>query len=136
MLFLCIPSVEKEQNHLEVAKAYLVQRVINDVCIKEDDHVVDILTLGFGAKEALLLQRERSFQLCGTTEYLVKVETTNCLLAAVDTSLVLKKWAGLVPESKVVVSDEENEDVNGEADDNDLNLGDVGSFLQELSKLG
>lgn len=114
----------------------MVQRVINDVCIKEDDHVVDILTLGFGAKEALLLQRERSFQLCGTTEYLVKVETTNCLLAAVDTSLVLKKWAGLVPESKVVVSDEENEDVNGEADDNDLNLGDVGSFLQELSKLG
>lgn len=132
--FSCITCVEKEKNHMELAKAYMVQRVINDVCIKEDDHVVDILTLGFGAKEALLLQRKVISVVC-TNEQSVKVEE-DCL-AAVGTSLVLKKWAGLVPESKeVIVTDEENEDMDGEGDDSDLMLEDVGSFLKGLSKSG
>ena len=54
--FTCISIIQENQIDMELAKALMVSHIISDACIKEDDHVVDVLTLGYAAKKSLLLQ--------------------------------------------------------------------------------
>ena len=56
--FTCISTTEENHNDMELAKALMVRCIISDACIKEDDHVVDVLTLGYAAKESLLLPQK------------------------------------------------------------------------------
>ncbi|MCO5572911.1 hypothetical protein L7F22_026672, partial [Adiantum nelumboides] len=49
---------KEEFDALTTAKAFFVRHAIKCICLKEDDKVVDIFSLGYGTKEALLQQRK------------------------------------------------------------------------------
>ncbi|MCO5561652.1 hypothetical protein L7F22_015273 [Adiantum nelumboides] len=49
---------EDEFDALTTAKSFFVRRTIKCICLKEDDKVVDIFSLGYGTKEALLKHRK------------------------------------------------------------------------------
>lgn len=40
------------------AKSFFVRHAIKSICVKEDDQVIDIFSLGYGTKEALEHQRK------------------------------------------------------------------------------
>ena len=48
-------SVDEEQFDalVMVAKAFFVRRAIKCICVKEDDQVIEIFSLGYGTREAL-----------------------------------------------------------------------------------
>ena len=66
----CICMDEEEFDVVTMAKALLVRRAIKCLCLKEDDHVVDIFSLGYGSKEALQEQRKVIFIVCSNEQML------------------------------------------------------------------
>ena len=49
----CICVDKEEYSAILMAKTYIVRCAIERVCVKEDDHVVDMFSFGYATKEAL-----------------------------------------------------------------------------------
>ncbi|MCO5550217.1 hypothetical protein L7F22_003699 [Adiantum nelumboides] len=62
-----------EFDALTIAKSFFVRRAIKCICLKEDDKVVDIFSLGYGTKEVLLQQRKVILVAC-TNEQMIDLE--------------------------------------------------------------
>ncbi|MCO5581977.1 hypothetical protein L7F22_035866 [Adiantum nelumboides] len=82
-----------EFDALTTAKSFFVRRAIKCICLKEDDKVVDIFSLGYGTKEALLQQRKVISVAC-TNEQMTELEAL--CHSIIDEDDELKRWAGLV----------------------------------------
>ncbi|MCO5610177.1 hypothetical protein L7F22_064413 [Adiantum nelumboides] len=82
-----------EFDALTTAKSFFVRRAIKCICLKEDDKVVDIFSLGYGTKEALLQQRKVISVAC-TNEQMTELEAL--CHSTIDEDDELKRWAGLV----------------------------------------
>ena len=44
---------EEDFDAMTMAKPFFVSRAIKSICVKEDDHVADIFSVGYGTIEAL-----------------------------------------------------------------------------------
>lgn len=99
MSSLCVD--EEEFDAMVMAKAFFVRRAIKCVCVKEDDQVIDVFSLGYGTREALQQQR-RVISLACTNEQMTQLEAL--CNATVDEDVELRKWAGLDAKDKVNVS--------------------------------
>ncbi|MCO5588735.1 hypothetical protein L7F22_042694 [Adiantum nelumboides] len=86
-------DVKDEFDALTTAKSFFVRRAIKCICLKEDDKVVDIFSLGYGTKEALLQQRKVISVAC-TNEQTTELEAL--CHSTIDEDDELKRWAGLV----------------------------------------
>ncbi|MCO5601223.1 hypothetical protein L7F22_055342 [Adiantum nelumboides] len=82
-----------EFDALTIAKSFFVRCAIKCICLKEDDKVVDIFSLGYGTKEALLQQRKVISVAC-TNEQMTELEAL--CHSTIDEDDELKRWAGLV----------------------------------------
>ncbi|MCO5567930.1 hypothetical protein L7F22_021626, partial [Adiantum nelumboides] len=82
-----------EFDALTTAKSFFVWHAIKCICLKEDDKVVDIFSLGYGTKEALLQQRKVISVAC-TNEQMTELEAL--CHSTIDEDDELKRWAGLV----------------------------------------
>ncbi|MCO5563061.1 hypothetical protein L7F22_016697 [Adiantum nelumboides] len=82
-----------EFDALTTAKSFFVRRAIKCICLKEDDKVVDIFSLGYGTKEALLQQRKVISVAC-TNEQMTELEAL--CHSTIDEDDELKRWAGVV----------------------------------------
>ncbi|MCO5587469.1 hypothetical protein L7F22_041418 [Adiantum nelumboides] len=92
MSTLCIDDKD-EFDALTTAKSFFVRRAIKCICLKEDNKVVDIFSLGYGTKEALLQQRKVISVAC-TNEQMTELEAL--CHSTIDEDDELKRWAGLV----------------------------------------
>ncbi|MCO5614410.1 hypothetical protein L7F22_068691 [Adiantum nelumboides] len=84
---------EDEFDALTTAKSFFVRRAIKCICLKDDDKVVDIFSLGYGTKEALLQQRTVISVAC-TNEQMTELEAL--CHSTIDEDDELKRWASLV----------------------------------------
>ncbi|MCO5596940.1 hypothetical protein L7F22_051011 [Adiantum nelumboides] len=82
-----------EFDALTTAKSFFGRRAIKCICLKEDDKVVDIFSLGYGTKETLLQQRKVISVAC-TNEQMTELEAL--CHSTIDEDDELKRWAGLV----------------------------------------
>ncbi|MCO5603473.1 hypothetical protein L7F22_057623 [Adiantum nelumboides] len=82
-----------EFDALTTAKSFFVWRTIKCICLKEDDKVVDIFSLGYGTKEALL-QQQKVISIACTNEQMTELEAL--CHSTTDEDDELKRWAGLV----------------------------------------
>ena len=44
---------EEDFDAMTMAKSFFVHRAIKSICVKEDDQVVDLFSMGYGTTEAL-----------------------------------------------------------------------------------
>ncbi|MCO5569944.1 hypothetical protein L7F22_023658 [Adiantum nelumboides] len=84
---------EDEFDALTTAKSFFVRRAIKCICLKENDKVMDIFSLGYGTKEALLQQR-KVISVAYTNEQMTELEAL--CHSTIDEDDELKRWAGLV----------------------------------------
>ncbi|MCO5610673.1 hypothetical protein L7F22_064914, partial [Adiantum nelumboides] len=84
---------KEEFDALTIAKTLFVHRAIKCICLKEDDKVVDIFSLGYRTKEALLQQRKVISIAC-TIEQMIELEAL--FHSTIDEDDELKRWACLV----------------------------------------
>ncbi|MCO5581795.1 hypothetical protein L7F22_035684 [Adiantum nelumboides] len=94
------------------------KHAIKCICLKEDDKVVDIFSLGYGTKEALL-QQQKVISIACTNEQMTELEAL--CHSTIDEDDELKRWAGLVstPQNdngKDSKNEEIDEPLNAEAD--------------------
>ena len=83
---------EEEFDVVAMAKAHFVHHSIKCVCVKEDDQVIDIFSLGYGTKEALLLQRKVISVAC-TSDQMTDLESL--CHSTLEEDINLRRWAGL-----------------------------------------
>ncbi|MCO5610290.1 hypothetical protein L7F22_064526 [Adiantum nelumboides] len=84
---------ENEFDALTTAKIFFVRCTIKCICLKEDDKVVDIFSLGYGTKEALL-QQQKVISVACTNDQMTELEAL--CHSTIDEDDELKRWAGLV----------------------------------------
>ncbi|MCO5584734.1 hypothetical protein L7F22_038666 [Adiantum nelumboides] len=118
-----------EFDALTTAKSFFFRRAIKCICLKEDDKVVDIFSLGYGTKEALL-QQQKVISVACTNEQMTELEAL--CHSTIDEDDELKRWAGLVstPQNdngKDSENEEIDEPLDAEADA-------ILEFLQETGQ--
>ncbi|MCO5552122.1 hypothetical protein L7F22_005632 [Adiantum nelumboides] len=117
-----------EFDALTTAKSFFVRRAIKCICLKEDDKVVDIFSLGYGTKEALLQQRKVISVAC-TNEQMTELEAL--CHSTIDEDDELKRWAVLVstPQNDNG-KDSENEEIDEPLD------AEADAILELLQEIG
>lgn len=94
--------VDKEEfDAMIMAKSSFVRRAIKCICVKEDDQVIDIFSLGYGTREALQQQRKVLSVAC-TNDQLMDLEAL--CHSTVDEDVELRRWAGLETKEKIDAS--------------------------------
>ncbi|MCO5553773.1 hypothetical protein L7F22_007299 [Adiantum nelumboides] len=84
---------EEELDALTTAKSFFVRPTIKCICFKEDDKVVDIVSIGYETKEALL-QQGKVISVACTNEHMTELEAL--CHSTIDEDDDLKRWVGLV----------------------------------------
>ncbi|MCO5572317.1 hypothetical protein L7F22_026070 [Adiantum nelumboides] len=84
---------KEEFDALTNAKSFFVRHAIKCICLKEDDKVVDIFSLGYKTKEALL-QQQKVISIACTNEQMTELEAL--CHSTMDEDDELKRWASLV----------------------------------------
>ena len=92
---------------MTMAKKKFVHRAIKSVCVKEDDQVVDIFSMGYGTTEALQ-QQQKAISLVYTNEQMTELEAL--CHSTVKEDVELRRWAGLDTEHEGNVPTPHKED--------------------------
>ena len=128
----CICVDEGDFDTVTMAKSFFVRRAVKCLCIKEDDQVLDVFSLGYGTREALQQQRKVISIAC-SNDQILQLETI--CMATIEEDDDLQKWAKLDGNEKedASTSNADDEEKYGDDDDLDANADD---FLQDLKRKG
>ena len=128
----CICVDEGDFDAVTMAKSFFVRRAVKCLCIKENDQVLDVFSLGYGTREALQQQRKVISIAC-SNDQILQLETI--CMATIEEDDALQKWAKLDGNEKedASTSNADDEEKYGDDDDLDANAND---FLQDLKRKG
>lgn len=128
----CLHVDTEEFDAVMMAKTYIARRAIQSVCVKENDHVVDMFSLGYATKEALQQQRKVITVSC-TSEQTLQLQNT--CIETVEADPILKRWAGIDMQPSAEASNVV--DVGEDADDEDDDLeANADALLQSIVRPG